>query len=645
MGCLAAGEETRKPSHWWQRRHDSQPMHQGKSSTGGSGGMKGFQGVRADKDNRETPERKRWYKVPIHFEDDNDVNNVINKGRCSELRIPADFEPNIQSRHWVTMDTWTQSASKDRMKDRQQSGPREQSYVDFESSSNVDGATKIIPPTREVRWKCDLDTPRMTGDAVHAPRAIRRDVLEYQDKISREVNGPSRFPANIVPEERQSRNRIDRRAESVAERIARESKERGSRENSCSLSRESNHLSMERMVLDENSHRVDASRTSFPNDDGTSKKSFPWEFASMSDHTLNEDGVRRRMTYNGSDTDQLTTGKSSRMNQSRTGEKDTSVTQFWTSDGSRAVVESNRGTGYDRPEQQECANQSSYGHFVRCPESSNERVTRESKEERMERDSRSLSQERNWLSMEETMMSKNSNRVAVEETDISRKGEMSRERFQRDAASISCPTSNEDDVWKSTMYRDSDADRLETIKSSQMCQFRTREKDTLVAEVWTSDGRRSVVPRGYRREDDRPEQRVGNAVNTEAGNPRAYGFSSGEEIVEDSLTPGRYRRFPSTGHEPVFSRSAFLSADEFTPAEKQRLQVDPLCTKRYSAEEKRVPVGDRYDEPELIEISMMRQCWFALNGKPITDSTNYGSRCRRQLHTSTLWVTTLLKGP
>ena len=109
--------------------------------TGGSGGIKGFQGVRTDEGDKMVPEQTRWHQVHVQFEDDRDVTESIREDRYSELRVPADFEPTIQSQQWVTLDTWTESATEDRTKDRQQSDPRERGCVDFERTSNVDGET------------------------------------------------------------------------------------------------------------------------------------------------------------------------------------------------------------------------------------------------------------------------------------------------------------------------------------------------------------------------------------------------------------------------------------------------------------------------------------------------------------------------
>ena len=344
--------------------------------TGGSGGIKGFQGVRTDEGDKKVPEQTRWHQVHVQFEDDRDVTESIREDRYSELRVPADFEPTIQSQQWVTLDTWTESASEDRTKDRQQSDPRERGCVDFERTSNVDGETPAFISNRKRNSGCYWDTPQMPRGTVQIMETSGKDVRRYGDVPLHELRDVPQMLTGTVRNERQSRDRVDQRAESVAERIARESKERGSRGDGCSLPRGDNHLSMDVDIPGDSSYRVTAEGTGLSNDDHTSKKSNRWEATSMSDHTPNEDDVRKRMTYNGSDPDRLTTGKSSRMGQPRTVEKDTSVTEFRPSDGSRAVVDGYCRTGHNHPEQQVPANPGTYGNYFQRAEYASGNLTR-----------------------------------------------------------------------------------------------------------------------------------------------------------------------------------------------------------------------------------------------------------------------------
>ena len=530
--------------------------------TGGSGGIKGFQGVRMDGSDKETPEQARWHQVHVQFEDDRDVTESIRKDRYSELRIPADFEPTIQSQQWVTIDTWTESVSKDRIEDRQQSDPRERGHVDFERTSNVDEETPAFISNRRRNSECYWDTPEMPRGTVQSMETSGKDVEGYGDVPSRELREVSQLLIGTVQKERQSRDRIDRRAESVAERIARESKDRGSRRDGCDMPRGDNHLSMDEEIPSESSYRVAAEGTGLSKEGHTSKKSNQWEATSMSDHTLNEDDVRKRMTYYGFYPDRLTTGKSSRMGQPRTVEKDTSVTEFWPSDGGRAVIDGNCRTGNFHPEQQEPANPGAYGNYFRRAEYTSEGFLREPKRRESRGDICSSTQGSHHLSMERMMLDENSHRIAVDRTGHTNDGDASRPPFQRDAASTFHLTSRKDAEWKDTTYRDSDADRLKTIRSGQTCQYRTREGDAQVEELWTPDGGRPIVSRGNIRGEDRPEQRDKDAVDAEVGNQRVHRLSSGGEIVEDSLTPSRYRRFPSTGRGLATSNKESCQANE-----------------------------------------------------------------------------------
>ena len=200
------------------------------------------------------------------------------------------------------------------------------------------------------------------------------------------------------------------------------------------------------------------------------------------------------------------------------------------------------------------------------------------------------------------MLDENSHRIANDKTGRTNDGDASRLPFQRDAASTFHLTSRKDAEWEDTTYRDSYADRLKTIRSGQTCQYRTREGDTQVEELWTPDGGRPIVSRGNIRGEDRPEQRDKDAVDAEVENQRVHRLSSGGEIEEDSLTPSRYRRFPSTGRGLATSNKESCRANELMLVERQRIQIDPRGVERQPAERKRVPAGDRCVERELLDV-------------------------------------------
>ena len=305
----------------------------------------------------------------------------------------------------------------------------------------------------------------------------------------------------------------------------------------------------------------------------------------MSDHTFNEDDVRKRMTYNGSDPDRLTTGKSSRMGQPRTVEKDTTVTKFRPSDGSRAVVDGYCRTGHNHPERQVPANPGTYENYFQRAEYASGGILREPNGRETRGDFCNFTQGSRHLSMERMRLNENSHRIAVDRSSRTNDGDVSGSPFQKDAASRPYPTSKKDAELKDTAYWDPNADRLKTIRSSQTCQYQTRGGDTQVEELWTSDGGRSVVTRGNVRGDDRLEPRDNDAVDAEVGNQRAFGLSSGGEIVEESLTPSRYRRFPSIGRGLATLNKESCRANELMLVEGQRIQVDPHGVERPPAEE------------------------------------------------------------
>ena len=573
--------------------------------TGGSGGIKGFQGVQMDEGDEETSEQTRWHQVHVQFEDDRDITENIRKDRYSELRIPADFKPTIQSQQWVTMDTWTGSASKDRIEDRQQSDPRERGRFDFERTSNVDEETPAFISNRKRNSECYWDTPQMNRGTVQIMETSGKDVERYGDVLSRELRETPQLLTGTVQKERQSRDRMDRRAESVAERIARESKERGSRRDSCCMPRGDNHLSMDGEIPSESGYRVTTEGTGLSREGHTSKESNQWGATLMSDHTLNEDDVRKKMAYCGSDPDRLTTGNPSRMGQPRTVEKDTSVTEFWPSDGGRAVVDGNCRTGHSHPEQQQPANTGAYGNYFRRAEYTSEGILRGSKERESRRDICHLTPGSHHLSIERMMLDENSHRIAVDRA-CRNDGDASRPPFQRGAIPTFHPTSRKDAEWKDTTYRDSDADRLKTIRPTiQTCRYQIGDGDAQVEELWTPDGGRSIVSRGNLRRDDRPEQRDKDAIDAGVGNQGAFGSSSGEEIVDDSLTPSRHRRFPSTGRGPAASNKESCRANELRLVKRQRIQIDTHGVERHPADRRRVSVGDRYDERELLDVPMI----------------------------------------